>query len=126
MDGEIPVSTNLAQALKRIRYPFGIRYVWVDAVCIDQSNLTERGHQVKMMGYIYSKASRVLVWLGADTDATPKGPLEVVLEAAEGRISPRESVTKEAFGAMSCCDWFSRLWVVWELLCSKSALFIWG
>jgi hypothetical protein len=38
--------------------------VWADAVCIDQSNLAERNHQVKSMASIFSKATGVLVWLG--------------------------------------------------------------
>jgi hypothetical protein len=39
-------------------------YLWIDAVCIDQQNLSERGHQVKQMGDIYSQAKTVLLWLG--------------------------------------------------------------
>jgi hypothetical protein len=40
--------------------------IWVDALCIDQSNLDERNHQVKSMAGIYSYAKRVLVWLGQE------------------------------------------------------------
>jgi hypothetical protein len=36
----------------------------VDAICIDQDNILERGHQVKQMGEIYSYAGTVLTWLG--------------------------------------------------------------
>lgn len=38
--------------------------LWIDQICIDQSNDSERGHQVKLMGSIYSKAVRTIVWLG--------------------------------------------------------------
>ncbi|KAF1915963.1 heterokaryon incompatibility protein-domain-containing protein [Ampelomyces quisqualis] len=38
--------------------------IWIDTVCIDQENLSERGHQVKQMGDIYSRAKTVLMWLG--------------------------------------------------------------
>lgn len=38
--------------------------IWIDAICIDQSCNTERGHQVQRMGSIYSNAQEVLVWLG--------------------------------------------------------------
>ena len=37
---------------------------WIDALCIDQSNPSERIHQVAHMGNIYSKASAVHAWLG--------------------------------------------------------------
>ncbi|TFB00421.1 hypothetical protein CCMA1212_007750 [Trichoderma ghanense] len=42
----------------------------IDAICIDQKNLKERGHQVQQMGDIYKQAERVLFWLGAGTDET--------------------------------------------------------
>jgi len=38
--------------------------LWADAICIDQQNIEERGTQVQLMGMIYWKADRVLVWLG--------------------------------------------------------------
>ena len=38
--------------------------LWIDAICIDQGCLQERGHQVQRMGAIYSKAQEVFVWLG--------------------------------------------------------------
>ena len=41
--------------------------LWVDAICINQSSAsgnTEKNHQLKLMGKIYSQARTVLVWLG--------------------------------------------------------------
>jgi hypothetical protein len=62
----IPITENLFNALYRLerRYPVRPWRVWVDAVCIDQSSLEERNHQVKIMASIYSRAAKVLVWLG--------------------------------------------------------------
>lgn len=40
--------------------------LWIDALCIDQQNLTEKSQQVAMMNKIYSRANEVLVWLGDD------------------------------------------------------------
>lgn len=40
--------------------------LWVDAVCIDQENFKERGEQVKIIKQIYTRAARVLVWLGPE------------------------------------------------------------
>jgi hypothetical protein len=44
------------------------RAFWIDAICIDQSNVSERNHQVSQMGQIYSRASTVLGWLGCDKE----------------------------------------------------------
>jgi hypothetical protein len=41
-----------------------IQWVWIDQICIDQSAIDERNHQVRMMADIYKRASRVYVWLG--------------------------------------------------------------
>ena len=58
------VTPNCASALKHLRTTKETRILWVDAICIDQSSLHERNVQVKRMGDIYSKASRVVIWLG--------------------------------------------------------------
>lgn len=42
-------------------------FVWIDSICIDQSNIAERNHQVRIMRKIYSSAMVVLVWLGRPT-----------------------------------------------------------
>ncbi len=39
-------------------------YLWVDAICINQSDPDERGHQVRLMDRIYSEADCVSIWLG--------------------------------------------------------------
>ncbi|KAF2251573.1 HET-domain-containing protein, partial [Trematosphaeria pertusa] len=63
-DGIILLTPNLEVALKRLRRPDQTRYVWADGVCINQSDIQERGHQVKLMKSIYSASKRVIVWLG--------------------------------------------------------------
>lgn len=40
----IGVTTNLANALRRVRSPHGTRILWADALCIDQQDLNERSH----------------------------------------------------------------------------------
>jgi hypothetical protein len=37
--------------------------VWADAICIDQQNVSERNHQVGLMGNIYSYAKSVIAWI---------------------------------------------------------------
>jgi hypothetical protein len=43
-------------------------WLWVDQICIDQSNILERNHQVSQMAEIYRAASQVIIWLGLETD----------------------------------------------------------
>jgi hypothetical protein len=45
------------KAIRRFRREFGSECViWIDAICIDQTNVSERNHQVSMMGQIYRNA----------------------------------------------------------------------
>lgn len=61
-------TTNLASALRHIRRAFGQVVIWVDAVCINQKDDEEKGKQVQMMGTIYTKAAKVIGWLGPEAD----------------------------------------------------------
>jgi hypothetical protein len=40
--------------------------MWVDAICINQGDISERNQQVAIMHEIYRSASQVLVWAGSD------------------------------------------------------------
>ncbi|KAE9373150.1 hypothetical protein N431DRAFT_482267 [Stipitochalara longipes BDJ] len=64
----LSISQNLLVALKYLRLPEEPRLLWIDAICINQDNVPERGEQVKKMGSIYSKARRVILWLGEAAD----------------------------------------------------------
>ncbi|KIN08278.1 hypothetical protein OIDMADRAFT_16579, partial [Oidiodendron maius Zn] len=61
---KLNIPVHLRDALLNLRHTSKVKYFWADAICIDQSNTQERGHQVKIMGSIFAGAERVLVWLG--------------------------------------------------------------
>jgi len=63
---------SLHRALRRVRHASEPRILWADSLCINQSNLMERIHQVSIMGTIYKKAEGVLIWLGEDADGNNK------------------------------------------------------
>lgn len=63
---DILLTPNCAAALKLLRKRLGYSGtgVWVDAVCINQSNVAEKNVQVTMMADVYSLAKCVVVWVG--------------------------------------------------------------
>ena len=66
----LDVTHNLAEALSHLRepdYPDEPRYLWVDAICVNQGDLQERCSQVKRMADIFQAAYRKIVWLGPGT-----------------------------------------------------------
>jgi hypothetical protein len=71
IDGRtLGVTENLHLALAYLRREEVDRILWIDAICIDQGNKKERGHQVQQMGEIYSQAEEVIFWLGRGTYET--------------------------------------------------------
>ncbi|KAF8858545.1 HET-domain-containing protein, partial [Acephala macrosclerotiorum] len=60
-------TANLAAALRVFGRTFGgksNKFLWVDAVCINQNDMSERIAQVELMGRIYRQTKMVLTWLG--------------------------------------------------------------
>jgi hypothetical protein len=62
---------NLHAALEQLRHKIQPRNLWIDAICINQSDPIEKNHQVGQMFEIYCSASIVWICSGeadADTD----------------------------------------------------------
>ena len=53
---DIPVCIrqNLWDFLQEARRSYRLEFLWIDAICINQSNTDERNHQVGLMGDIYT------------------------------------------------------------------------
>ena len=62
------VRQNLWWLLQHLRHLKEERQLWIDAICIDQTSIKERNHQVGLMGTIYQRADTVVVWLGLPTE----------------------------------------------------------
>lgn len=59
----IPVGHNLWTLLLHLTKEQHKGYLWIDALCIQQTNVAEKNHQVAIMGQIYAGAKEILVWL---------------------------------------------------------------
>ncbi|KAF2711673.1 HET-domain-containing protein, partial [Pleomassaria siparia CBS 279.74] len=67
VDGiQVPVGPNLWDALHHFRLCSHSKekVLWIDALCINQSDDLEKGVQIQKMRDVYGTASRVLIWLG--------------------------------------------------------------
>ncbi|WAO95574.1 HET domain-containing protein [Fusarium falciforme] len=65
------VTPNLYDALIQLRRTQRIRQgfrLWIDAICINQDDLAERGQQVARMRDIYRSAWQVVIWIGPEAD----------------------------------------------------------
>ncbi|KAI0147160.1 heterokaryon incompatibility protein-domain-containing protein [Xylariaceae sp. FL1272] len=136
--------SNLIAALWQFRHETEGRDVWIDALCIDQQDNVHKGPQVTMMGDIFSKASRVLVWLGPEkNDSTHAMDLvqrlgvqidvqdwkkekftasEHAIEADVTDTNKPLDLTQRDLDALNhlfCRKWFDRLWVRQEIIRAK-------
>ncbi|CAK7243621.1 MAG: hypothetical protein STHCBS139747_005147 [Sporothrix thermara] len=143
LDGKkIRVPAAADEALRYMRHADAERSLWVDAICINQDDLEERGQQVAIMGEVYSLSTGTLIWLGSgdrDGEAITQrafSGLEVLheqlLQETEGGTRLRDvlygstnifqyattplppGVDFAAIQALFRRHWFSRRWVVQE------------
>jgi hypothetical protein len=142
------VTPNLHAVLLEYRHRNSHMPLWVDAVCINQADVSERTSQVRMMQEIYSSAECVVVWLGpADPSDAPALELLKTIYAPwatfrhNGRDLPLFTGTTpqgqdaelgakvpdayfDALAAFLMRPWFSRIWIVQELLMARKVV-IW-
>ncbi|KAK0935077.1 hypothetical protein LTR29_013315 [Friedmanniomyces endolithicus] len=145
------VSEGSFDALRRLRPNQGgvARTLWMDAVCVNQSDIAERNAQVQKMKSIFSDAQRVLVYVGeAANDSAVL--LESVRDSTLARSSQNPAIVtssndeptrigdsmlhgpfvdnpmRRSLEAFLLRRWFSRIWVVQEVLLAKQATLICG
>jgi hypothetical protein len=66
------VTESLHWALRRFRAT-SWQMIWVDQVCIDQSNVEERSQQVLLMKIIYENAKKAFAYLGEGSSTSKHG-----------------------------------------------------
>ncbi|KAF2704190.1 HET-domain-containing protein, partial [Pleomassaria siparia CBS 279.74] len=123
---EFRVSPNLRNALWALRKSNVVRYLWMDAICINQKNTEERNEQVPRMDKIYGMADNVCIWLGdADEDSNlAMSFIPKVLELWDfDTLIENKEMSKNwaALITLMKRPWFSRRWVVQEIALSPSA-----
>ncbi|EFQ33618.1 heterokaryon incompatibility protein [Colletotrichum graminicola M1.001] len=117
--------SNAEAALQHLRNAVGV-YVWIDQLCINQSDNAEKGHQVRMMRQIYTAATRVAVWMGPPGDdidlffshtramsalVREEKYIDVVRAHADIAFLQRVS---HAFRAFCKRDYWTRVWIIQE------------
>jgi hypothetical protein len=67
-DKSIPIPASAGAALRCMRSPIRTCTLWIDCICIDQSNDLEKGHQVGLIADIFQNSQRTIAHLGDDDD----------------------------------------------------------
>lgn len=113
------VPENLHNALICLRRAERSRTLWVDALSINQgvyeAALIERAKQIRLMRYIYSFASHVIIWMGlpsTDLSETSLAKLHTGEWIKDLMIytSPAGNVVNEIINN----QWWTRTWILQE------------
>lgn len=125
--------------------PGGTLYLWIDAICINQTDPDERASQVAIMSDIYRQAQQVVIFLGTADDASTRAMDLLQLTRgfiqANGDVLPTLSIEefeKRSLGAgiplvswaaaaqLLCKPWFNRCWTVQEVALATDAAVVCG
>ena len=151
----LQITRSAFLALGQLRYRARPLPIWIDQLCIDQYDLSERKHQVSIMDRIYAQASETHVWLGDSDDSTDtafefidrvsrakvdlKTISEAYYEAGRAKVLSRlaqhdllrELPDADDAGFLALLKlfespWFTRLWTFQEIFVSSYVTFLAG
>lgn len=134
-DAVIKVRDNLRNALRSVRDQKSDCWLWIDAICIDQSSDDERNHQVRLMADIYGNANVVLVWLqsaGESADvarafkfvhaaATYKSNEHSIWHYCKAHTSDSEKNWRSV-QALCRLRYWTRKWIIQELVSARTVV----
>jgi hypothetical protein len=111
----LPVTENLELGLRRIREKIAPRdifskTIWIDAISINQADEDEKSRQVAMMGDIFKRSQRLIIWSGEALE----NEVLAVREALQIRgVFPTK---RTAMLTVMSKPWFQRRWLIQELV----------
>ncbi|KAF4449244.1 HET-domain-containing [Fusarium albosuccineum] len=145
---EFEITANLYSALWHIRRSDEDVLLWVDAICINQKNDREKGHQVNQMGRVYSAAEEVLVWLGPPSNGDTEELIQSIdwidINVSKAKIGRNSAdwaslcrhfmiqrlgspgshaylAQRQALEELLKNRWFRRIWILQEVAMARSA-----
>lgn len=148
----IPITKNASRVLASITPLRGTRYIWIDSICIDQSNTSEKEVQIPLMSKIYAGAQETVAFLNpapnADTDAAiafinrlsffaasnglqsdlvSKGNIRSLAKALTGApVVPISDPGWQPLEDLVKNEYWSRLWIIQECIAAKELTIMYG
>ncbi|KAI8946698.1 heterokaryon incompatibility protein-domain-containing protein [Xylaria longipes] len=126
VDGQrFSIRHNLWFLLRRLNH--GVlreKFFWIDAICIDQENPRERGHQVNMVSDIFLTANLTIAWIGPSNEDS-----DLVMDYCVNRkYASYHELHMAALAAQKLLrrPYFERMWIVQEVLLSQRLLVLCG
>ncbi|CZR54792.1 uncharacterized protein PAC_04676 [Phialocephala subalpina] len=148
-DGQrLGITQELENAIRHL----AVSIIWIDQICIDQTNLQEKAAQIPLMARIYREATEVIIWLGlpsADSNIAfeyaakisvlytltqrcfkenfshDADPLQISKPLGEAELANGRLNNETAMAMLHLFQrpWFGRMWTIQEQLLAKSGHF---
>ena len=116
--------------------------LWIDTICVDQSNDHEKSQQVSLMARIFKSASKVLIWLGSTSlqthllphgsvslhhsiEALPPKDWDCWIDVLGYTDSRRRSLENQIMSIVYNSYWY-RLWIIQEVSLAQNACIVFG
>ncbi|KAH7405636.1 heterokaryon incompatibility protein-domain-containing protein [Phaeosphaeria sp. MPI-PUGE-AT-0046c] len=128
-DVHVGITENLYHALKVLRpISNGRRYIWIDALCINQWDPVERSQQVQNMLVIYQNARKVIAWLGPAHQHTLDVLTAAAASASKKWLEKSEDISNVLKGLddLYSRPWFKRMWVQQEIRAARELVLYCG
>jgi Heterokaryon incompatibility protein (HET) len=122
-DISVRVTKNLYDALERL-HAMKVSRLWVDALCINQSDNRERGHQVRLMKSIYSKAQGVIGWIGKSSEDSSQAM--VALKRMPSATSHARDTIWKKLESLFARPYWKRIWIIQELAVANEVRIVCG
>ena len=128
----LKVSKNVLRALPQLFQHDGSHNIWIDGVCINQDDESEKNIQVPLMQEIYTRTSKTVIWLGESgpniDEAINAIPtlLSVISGSGNEEVPTRSSPIWAGLHDLFCKPWFTRVWVFQEAILPKNVEVICG
>lgn len=129
-----PVTLSAHEVLTNLRSRWRTRILWIDAICISQSDSSDKAEQIPLMPTIYERANRTVVWLGPAKTAALAielvSRLFLINRLSVAWKSPLsyeiDPVAARSLLRMLERPWFTRTWVVQEVVRAKDVSILYG
>lgn len=109
----VQVRPHCWQALCQLRSHHNTVTVWIDSICINQSDNKEKNSQVAFMGTIYKQAKGVAACLGPRSDFVFE---KFIRRALDAHPSDASRLSLAALRALGETHYFSRIWIKQEII----------
>ena len=138
LNGIVHITVSLHVALRKLRRNFkDYIVVWADTICINQSNIREKGRQVQLMPQIYQNAKEVTAFLGEDEEDSQLA-VDLILKLGEKTFNSESgrptslksldhydipSIEDKCWSALQLFvrrPWFRRAWIIQECILDRN------